>query len=71
LPSWPALTGMTGKDLAVQIGHYKANVANVQNLEKQAGTIEQNEQTAILNGQQFLDRSKELPGKQISRSPTR
>jgi hypothetical protein len=49
--------GMTGKDLAVQIGHYKANVANVQNLEKQAGTIEQNEQTALMNGQQYIDRS--------------
>jgi hypothetical protein len=54
-------TGMTGKDLAVQIGHYKANLENVKNLEKQAGTVEQNERTAILNGQQFLDRSKELP----------
>jgi hypothetical protein len=37
-------------------------LANVQNLEKQAGTIEQNEQTAIMNGQQFLDRSRSLPG---------
>lgn len=54
--------GMTGKDLAVQIGHYKANLANVQNLEKQAGTIEGNEQTAIMNGQQFIDRSAELSG---------
>jgi hypothetical protein len=52
--------GLTGKDLAVQVGHYKANLANVQNLEKQAGTIEQNEQTAIMNGQQFIDRSSEL-----------
>jgi hypothetical protein len=52
--------GLTGNDLAVQVGHYKANMANVQNLEKQAGTIEQNEQTALANGQQFIDRSTEL-----------
>jgi hypothetical protein len=52
--------GLTGNDLAVQVGHYKANLANVQNLEKQAGTIEQNEQTALANGKQFIDRSSEL-----------
>jgi hypothetical protein len=54
--------GLTGKDLAVQVAHYKANLVAVQNLEKNAGSIEQNEQTALMNGQQFLERSKELPG---------
>lgn len=52
--------GLTGNDFAVQVGHYKANLQNVQNLEKQAGTIEQNEKTALANGQQFIDRSNEL-----------
>jgi hypothetical protein len=54
--------GLSGKDLAVQIAHYKAGTETVKNLEKQAGTIEGNEQTALANGQQFLDRSRELPG---------
>jgi hypothetical protein len=54
--------GLGGADLARQITHYKAQSANVTNLEKQLGTVEQNEATALANGQQFIDRSAELPG---------
>jgi hypothetical protein len=52
--------GLTGKDLAVQIAHYKAGVGNVQNLEKIYGSVQANEQNALANGKQFLDRSQEL-----------
>jgi hypothetical protein len=55
-------SGLSGSDLARQITHYKAQSGNIQNLEKQLGTVTQNEQTALANGQQFLDRSQELPG---------
>jgi hypothetical protein len=54
--------GLGGADLATQQAHYKAGLASVQNLEKQRGTTQQNEETALLNGQQFIDRSAELPG---------
>jgi hypothetical protein len=54
--------GLTGTDFAVQISHYKAATQAIKTLETQAGTVEQNEKTALMNGQQFLDRSKELPG---------
>lgn len=54
--------GMTGADLATQIAHYKAGQQQLNNLEKMAGNVEQAEQTALANGQQFIDRSAELPG---------
>jgi hypothetical protein len=53
--------GMTGPDLARQIAHYQAGKKRVATLENQLGTIQANEQTALANGQQFIDRSKELP----------
>lgn len=52
--------GLNGKDLATQQAHFKNATAALKTLETQAGTIEANENTAIANGQQFLDRSREL-----------
>lgn len=54
--------GLNGADLATQVAHYKAGTKQIGNLENMAGTIGVNEQTALANGQQFLDRSRELPG---------
>jgi hypothetical protein len=54
--------GLSGTDLAKQVAHYKAGQKQVGTLENQRGTTQQNEQTALLNGQQFIDRSTELPG---------
>jgi hypothetical protein len=54
--------GLTGADLAKQIAHYQAGRKQLGTLEQQLGTTRQNETTALLNGQQFLDRSAELPG---------
>jgi hypothetical protein len=54
--------GLNGADLATQVAHYKAGSKQIANLENMAGTIGVNEQTALTNGQQFLDRSRELPG---------
>lgn len=54
--------GLDGTDLAKQVAHYKAGQKQVGTLETQLGTTQQNEQTALLNGQQFMDRSAELPG---------
>lgn len=54
--------GLNGADQAAQIAHYKAGTKQISNLENMAGTIGVNEQTAMANGQQFLDRSAELPG---------
>lgn len=54
--------GLTGADFARQMTHYKAATQAIKTLETQAGTIEANEQTALANGQQFLDRSRELTG---------
>lgn len=54
--------GLTGEDLARQVAHYKAGSKQIATLETQLGTIRQNEETALLNGQQFIDRSAELPG---------
>lgn len=53
--------GLTGTDLAKQIAHYQAGRKQLGTLETQLGTTRQNEETALLNGQQFLDRSSELP----------
>lgn len=53
--------GLTGADAAAQIAHYKAGTKQIANLENMAGTIGVNEQTALANGQQFIDRSAELP----------
>jgi hypothetical protein len=53
--------GITGRDLATQQAHFKNATAALKTLETQAATIGANEETAILNGQQFLDRSRELP----------
>lgn len=55
-------SGLNGADQAAQLAHYKAGSGQIANLEKMAGTIGVNEQTALANGQQFLDRSRELPG---------
>jgi hypothetical protein len=52
--------GLTGADLARQIAHYQAGKKRVATLENQLGTIQANEQTALANGQQYLDRSSEL-----------
>jgi hypothetical protein len=54
--------GLTGTDLAKQIAHYQSGKKQLGTLETQLGTTRQNEATATLNGQQFLDRSAELPG---------
>lgn len=54
--------GLTGADLATQIAHYKSATKALGVLETQSGTVEANEQTALANGQQFLDRSREVTG---------
>jgi hypothetical protein len=54
--------GRTGEDLARQIAHYQAGKKKISTLETQLGTVSQAEQTALANGQQFIDRSNELPG---------
>jgi hypothetical protein len=54
--------GLSGADQAIQMSHYKAATQALKTLETQAGTVQQNEETALLNGQQFIDRSKELSG---------
>lgn len=54
--------GLSGADLAAQITHYKAATQALKTLETQAGTIQANEETALANGQQFIDRSRELSG---------
>ena len=54
--------GLSGADLARQIAHYKAGTQQLTQLEKMLGYIQSSEETALLNGQQFLDRSSELPG---------
>jgi hypothetical protein len=54
--------GLNGADLATQVAHYKAGSKQIANLENMAGTIGVNEQTAMANGQQYIDRSAELPG---------
>lgn len=55
--------GLSGKDLATQQAHFKNATAGLRTLETQAMTVGANEETALLNGQQFLDRSKELTAK--------
>jgi hypothetical protein len=60
--------GLKGEDLARQIAHYKAGSRQLATLEQQLGTIRAAEQTALANGQQFIDRSAELPA-QTSFSP--
>lgn len=52
--------GLSGGDLATQQAHFKNATAALKTLETQASTIGANEDTAIANGQQFLDRSREL-----------
>jgi hypothetical protein len=54
--------GLSGADLAKQIAHYQSGKKQLGTLETQLGTTRQNEETALLNGQQFIDRSTELPG---------
>jgi len=54
--------GATGADLARQMAHYKAGSAQIRVLETQFGTISTAEETARLNGMQFLERSRELSG---------
>jgi hypothetical protein len=54
--------GLSGAELATQMSHYKAATHALSTLENQAGTVQQNEQTALLNGQQYLERSKEVGG---------
>lgn len=60
--------GFEGQSLAQQILHFQAAKAKVKMLETQHGTTMQNEETARLNGQQFIDRSQELPGQTQYRS---
>lgn len=55
--------GISGRDLATQQAHFANAKKALGVLETQAATVEANEQTALANGQQFLDRSKELSGK--------
>lgn len=55
-------SGLNGADLAQQISHYKAGSAQIKNLEVMAGNVSQSEQTALANGQQFIDRSSQIPG---------
>ena len=54
--------GLKGPDLARQIAHYKAGTKQIATLENQLGLLRGSEGTALTNGQQFLDRSRELPG---------
>lgn len=54
--------GLGGADLATQRAHYQSARKAIGVLETQLGTVRQNEGTAKLNGQQFMDRSRELPG---------
>jgi hypothetical protein len=54
--------GLGGKDLATQRAHYKAAQGAIKTMETQADTIGANEETALANGQQFLDRSAEVTG---------
>lgn len=53
--------GLGGADLAKQIAHYQSGKKQLGTLEQQLGTTRQNEETALLNGQQFIDRSADLP----------
>lgn len=59
--------GLTGKDLALQMAHYKAGVANITNLEKQLGTVSGNELTFAQNAQQVADLARKLPAQTGSR----
>ncbi len=52
--------GIEGGDLAAQQAHFANAKKALGVLETQAGTIGANENTALANGQQFLDRSREL-----------
>lgn len=53
--------GLGGADLATQQAHYKSAAKAIATLETQYGVTQQNEDTALKNGQQFIDRSLELP----------
>jgi hypothetical protein len=59
--------GLTGTDLAVQMAHYKAGVANISNLEKQLGTVSGNELTFAKNAQQVAELARKLPAQTGSR----
>lgn len=52
--------GLSGKDLATQIAHYKAGVANISNLEKQFGTVTGNEATFAKNAQQVVEIARQM-----------
>jgi hypothetical protein len=54
--------GVSGADFATQQVHYKAATKKLQTLETMAGAIGVNEDTAIKNGEQFLEASERLPG---------
>lgn len=59
--------GLTGTDLALQMAHYRAGVANISNLEKQLGTVSGNEATFAQNAQQVAELSRKLPSQTGSR----
>jgi hypothetical protein len=59
--------GLSGKDLALQMAHYKAGVANISNLEKQLGTVQGNELTFSQNAQQVAQLARKLPSQTGSR----
>jgi hypothetical protein len=52
--------GETGSDFAAQQANFKGGVANVVNLHKQLGTVQASEQTALANGDQFLQASRKV-----------
>jgi hypothetical protein len=59
--------GLTGTDLALQMAHYRAGVANISNLEKQLGTVSGNEATFAQNAQQVAQLARQLPAQTGSR----
>lgn len=59
--------GLSGRDQAIQLAHYKAGVANVTNLEKQLGAVEGNERAFEQNAQQVMEVSNRLPAQTGSR----
>jgi len=54
--------GLSGRDLAVQIAHYKAGMKNVSNLETQLGAVQGNELTFAKNASQVAQLASQLSG---------
>jgi hypothetical protein len=53
--------GLTGKDLAIQLVHYRAGQKNISNLETQLGTVQGNELTFAQNAQQVAQIASQMP----------